>query len=771
MSKKSDALEYHSTGRKGKIEVIATKPCLTAQDLSLAYSPGVAEPCLAIEKNPEDAYQYTAKGNLVAVVSNGTAVLGLGNIGALAGKPVMEGKGVLFKRFADVDVFDIELNSEDPDEIIRAVQMLEPTFGGINLEDIKAPECFYIEEELKKTMNIPVFHDDQHGTAIISAAGLINALYLVGKKIGEIRLVVNGAGAASVACANLAISLGLKPENLIMCDTKGVIYQGRTEGMNKYKALFAVDTPLRTLEQAAAGADVLYGLSAKGAFTPDMVRTMAVNPIIFAMANPDPEITPEEAHAVRGDVLIATGRSDYPNQVNNVLGFPFIFRGALDVRATTINEEMKKAAVWALAELAREECPDSVCRAYGNVKFSFGRDYIIPKPFDPRALLRVAPAIARAAMESGVARMPIADMDRYVEQLEALQGKSKETLRMIINKAKSDPKRIVFPEGENEKVQRAVQKILEEGIAHPILLGSAAKIRSDLHEIGVDLDRVTIIDPASSDKSEPYARHLYTLRQRKGLTLSESRRLIARKSRVHFGCMMVREGDADTLLAGVDSNYADTIRPALEVIGKKEGLSSVHGLYMMVFKKGIFFLADTTVCIDPSSEELAETAVLAAETARLLEIEPSVAMLSMSNFGSVKHPQSVRVRAAVELVKQREPGLMIDGEMQADTAVVAEILQKSFPFTTLKQAANVLIFPDLTSGNICYKLLRNLGGAEAIGPILMGMNKPIHVLQHGDDVTDIVNMAAIAVVDAQNGRSPSASASVVMEAHFTPVFA
>jgi len=749
MSKNSKALDYHSTGRKGKIEVIATKPCQTAQDLSLAYSPGVAEPCLAIEKNPEDAYQYTAKGNLVAVVSNGTAVLGLGNIGALAGKPVMEGKGVLFKRFADVDVFDIELNSEDPDEIIRAVQMLEPTFGGINLEDIKAPECFYIEEELKKTMNIPVFHDDQHGTAIISAAGLINALHLVGKKIEEIRLVVNGAGAASVACANLAISLGLKRENLIMCDTKGVIYQGRTEGMNKYKALFAVDTPLRTLEQAAAGADVLYGLSAKGAFTPDMVRTMATNPIIFAMANPDPEITPEEARSVRGDVLIATGRSDYPNQVNNVLGFPFIFRGALDVRATTINEEMKKAAVYALAELAREECPDSVCRAYGNVKFSFGRDYIIPKPFDPRALMRVAPAIAQAAMDSGVARLPIADMAKYVEQLEALQGKSKETLRMIINKAKSDPKRIVFPEGENEKVQRAAQKILEEGIGHPILLGSAARIRSDLQEMGVDLDQVTVIDPATHEKSEAYAQELFGLRQRKGLTLSESRRLITRKSRVHFGCMMVREGDADTLLAGVDSHYAETIRPALQIIGKKEGLSSVHGLYMMVFKKGIFFLADTTVCIDPSSEELAETAILAAETARKLEIEPSVAMLSMSNFGSVKHPQAHRVRDAVELVKRREPGLMIDGEMQADTAVVAEILQKSFPFSTLKQAANVLVFPDLTSGNICYKLLRNLGGAEAIGPILMGMNKPIHVLQHGDDVMDIVNMAAIAVVDAQ----------------------
>ena len=751
MKESSAALEYHSTGRKGKIEVIATKPCQTAQDLSLAYSPGVAEPCLAIEQNPEDAYLYTAKGNLVAVVSNGTAVLGLGNIGALAGKPVMEGKGVLFKRFADVDVFDIELKSEDPDEIIRAVQLLEPTFGGINLEDIKAPECFYIEEELKKTMNIPVFHDDQHGTAIISAAGLINALLLVGKKIEDVRLVVNGAGAAAIACANLVVSLGLKPENLIMCDTKGVIYRGRTEGMNKYKERFAVDTPLRTLAEAAAGCDVLFGLSSKGAFTAEMVRAMAANPVIFAMANPDPEITPEEARSVRGDVMIATGRSDYPNQINNVLGFPFIFRGALDVRATVINEEMKQAAVFALAELAREECPDSVCRAYGNVKFSFGRDYIIPKPFDPRALLRVAPAIAKAAMDSGVARQPIADMDKYVETLESLQGKSKETLRMIINKAKCDPKTVVFPEGENEKILRAAQVLVEQGIAKPILLGSEAKIRATLRDLGIDLNGgVTIIDPATSEKSESYSNELFKLRQRKGLTLSESRRLTTRKSRTHFGCMMVRQGDADTLLAGVDSNYAETIRPALQVIGKQAGLSSVHGLYMMVFKKGIFFLADTTVCIEPTALELAETAILAAEKARILEIEPSIAMLSMSNFGSVRHPQADRVRAAVEIVKTKEPGLAVDGEMQADTAVVTELLQKGFPFSSLKQAANILVFPDLTSGNICYKLLHQLGGADAIGPILMGMNKPVHILQLGDDVMDIVNMAAIAVVDAQN---------------------
>ncbi|HEY4744916.1 MAG TPA: NADP-dependent malic enzyme [Desulfuromonadaceae bacterium] len=748
MAKKIDALEYHSMGRKGKIEVISTKPCLTARDLSLAYSPGVAEPCLEIEKNPEDAYKYTTKGNLVGVVSNGTAVLGLGNIGALAGKPVMEGKGVLFKRFADIDVFDIEVNSENPDEVIKFCQLIEPTFGGINLEDIKAPECFYIEEELKKTMNIPVFHDDQHGTAIISAAALINALELIEKRIDQIRIVVNGAGASAIACANLAISLGVKKELLIMCDTKGVIYQGRTEGMNKYKERFAVDTPLRTLEEAADGADVLFGLSSKGAFTSEMVRKMSKNPIIFAMANPDPEITPEEALAVRGDVLVATGRSDYPNQVNNVLGFPFIFRGALDVRATTINEEMKKAAVFALAQLAREECPDSVCRAYGNVKFSFGRDYIIPKPFDPRALLRVAPAVAQAAMDSGVARQPILDMDKYMEHLESLQGKAKETMRLIINKAKADPKRIAFPEGDNEKILRAAQILVEEEIAHPILIGSADKIRAKMQELGIELPDVPIIDTETSELSEEYAEELYRLRQRKGVTANEARRIIRRKSRNHFGSMMVRMGDADTMLSGIDAHYPDTIRPALEVVGKQPQLTSVHGMYMMVFKKGIYFLADTTVDIDPTPEELAETAILAAEKVRVLDIEPRIAMLSFSNFGSVAHPQALKVKRAVEIVKERAPDLIVEGEMHADTAVEQELLEH-FSFSKLKSSANILIFPDLNAGNICYKLLHHLGGADAIGPILMGMKKPVHVLQRGDDVNDIVNMAAIAVVDAQ----------------------
>jgi malate dehydrogenase (oxaloacetate-decarboxylating)(NADP+) len=752
MDKRQEALDYHSNGRKGKIEVISTKPCITSRDLSLAYSPGVAEPCLEIARNPEDAYKYTAKGNLVAVLSNGTAVLGLGNIGALAGKPVMEGKGVLFKRFANIDVFDIEVNTEIPAEVIRVCQLLEPTFGGINLEDIKAPECFQIEEELKKSMNIPVFHDDQHGTAIITTAALLNALHVVGKKINEIRVVINGAGAAAIACANLAVTLGMRKANIIMCDTKGVIYKGRSAGMNPYKERFAADTHYRTLDEAGAGADVLLGLSVRGAFTREMIGKLAKNPIIFAMANPDPEITPEEVKEVRDDAIVATGRSDYPNQVNNVLGFPFIFRGALDVRATAINEEMKIAAAHALAQLAREECPESVSRAYGNIKFSFGRDYIIPKPFDPRTLLRVAPAVARAAMDSGVARQPIEDMGKYVEHLEALQGRAKEIMRHIINMAKADPKRIVLPEGGHEKILRAAQIMIEEGIAVPILLGNRKVIGEKIEELHLGLNGVTIIDPDDSPDTEHYAQVLFGLRRRKGVTLSEAHLLIRRGSGTYYGSVMVRLGDADALLSGIDAHYPDIIRPALEVIGKREELSSVHGLYMMVFKRGIFFLADTTVCIDPTSEELAETAILAAEMARVLEIEPRIAMLSFSNFGSVKRPDAIKVKRAVEMVKERAPQLVVDGEMQSDTAVTPEILAADYPFSTLKGAANVLIFPDLTSGNICYKLLNRLGGADAIGPILMGMKKPIHVLQRGDDVVNIINMAAIAVVDAQNSQ-------------------
>ena len=748
MSKKQDALDYHSSGRKGKIEVITTKPCVTSRDLSLAYSPGVAEPCLEIEKNPDDAYKYTAKGNLVAVVSNGTAVLGLGDIGALAGKPVMEGKGVLFKRFADVDVFDIELNTKDSDEIIRTVKILEPTFGGINLEDIKGPECFYIEEKLKEIMDIPVFHDDQHGTAIIANAGLINALETVGKKIEEIKIVVNGAGAAGIACAQMALTLGADPKKMILCDTKGVIYNGRSEGMNEYKQRFATDLPCRTLEEAMVEADVFFGVSSKGALTPAMVKSMAKDPVIFAMANPDPEITPDEAKAVRGDVIIGTGRSDYNNQVNNVLCFPFLFRGALDTHARAINDEMKMAACLALAKLAKEDVPDSVRKAYGGVDIKFGREYLIPKPFDPRVLLHVAPAVAKAAMDSGVARLPIDDLDKYRERLEALQGRSKEIMRVLINKARSNPKRVVFPEGEEDKILRAVAIILDEGIAVPILLGDVEVIRARARELNIDLGDTEIIDPRQSEKTPGYTEELFARRQRKGVTLAEARRML-RNNRNYFGAMMVEKGDADTMLSGINAHYPDTIRPALEIIGKKEGLSKVHGMYMMVTKKDVVFFADTTVNIEPTAEELAETAILTAEKARHFEIEPRVAMLSFSNFGSADHPLTLNVKRATALVKQRAPELIVDGEMQANVALDPDLVARQFPFSKLKGDANVFIFPDLQSGNISYKLLHKLGGAEQIGPILMGTKKPIHVLQRGDDVADIVNMAAVAVVDVQ----------------------
>ena len=748
MSKRQDALDYHSSGRRGKIEVISTKPCATSRDLSLAYSPGVAEPCLEIEKNPDDAYLYTAKGNLVAVVSNGTAVLGLGDIGALAGKPVMEGKGILFKRFADVDVFDIELNTKDSDEIIRTVKILEPTFGGINLEDIKGPECFYIEEELQKIMNIPVFHDDQHGTAIIANAGLLNALELTGKKIENIKIVVNGTGAAGVACANMSLTLGAKPENLICCDTKGVIYKGRTEGMNLYKERLANDTPARTLEEAMVGADVFFGVSAKDAVTADMVRSMAKDPVIFAMANPDPEITPPEAKAVRDDVIVGTGRSDYANQVNNVLCFPFLFRGALDTHASAINAEMKMAACMALAELAKQDVPDSVRKAYGNIPLSFGREYLIPKPFDPRVLLHVAPAVAQAAMDSGVARRPIENMEKYRESLEALQGRSKEIMRQLINKAKAQPKRVVFPEGEEDKILRAAQILLDEGIAIPILLGDRAEIEGRIAALNLDLGNITIIDPMNSPDTVRYTEALFALRQRKGVTLAEAKRLV-RRNRNYFGSMMVNFGDADALVSGLNYHYPDTIRPALEVIGKQDGLSKVHGLYMMVFKKEVVFFADATVTIEPSAEELAETAILAAQKARTFGVEPRVAMLSFSNFGSAPHPLTLNVKRATDLVKERAPELVVDGEMQANVALDPELVARQFPFSQLKGNANVFIFPDLQSGNISYKLLNKLGGAETVGPILMGMKKPVHVLQRGDDVTDIVNMAAVAVVDAQ----------------------
>ncbi len=748
MSKRQEALDYHSMGRKGKIEVITTKPCATSRDLSLAYSPGVAEPCLEIEKNPDDAYKYTAKGNLVAVVSNGTAVLGLGDIGALAGKPVMEGKGVLFKSFADVDVFDIELNTKDSDELIRTVKLLEPTFGGINLEDIKGPECFYIEEELNKIMNIPVFHDDQHGTAIISAAGMLNALEIVGKDISKSKIVVNGAGAAGIACANLAITMGIDKKNVILCDTKGVIYKGRTAGMNEYKERLAAETDARTLADAMVDADIFFGVSAKGALTTDMLKSMAKDPIVFAMANPDPEITPPDAKAVRGDVIIGTGRSDYNNQVNNVLCFPFLFRGALDTHASAINDEMKLACVKALAELAKEDVPDSVRKAYAGEEIKFGREYIIPKPFDPRVLLHVAPAVAQAAMDSGVARRPIENMDEYKERLEAMQGHSKQIMRTLINKAKSCPKRIVFPEGEEEKIMRAAQILVDEGIAKPILLGDEAEIRDNAAKANLDLTGITIIDPVKSDMIESYTEEFYTMRQRKGVTQAEAHRTM-NKSRNHFGSMMVLKGDADTLLSGINHHYPETIRPALEVIGKHEKLSKVHGMYMMVTKKEATFFADTTVAIEPTAEELAETAILTAQKARQFDFEPKVAMLSFSNFGSASHPLTTKVKEATKMVKAYDPDLVVEGEMQANVALDPELVEKQYPFSQVKGDANVFIFPDLQSGNIAYKLLHKLGGAEQIGPILMGMKKPVHILQRGDAVADIINMSAVAVVDAQ----------------------
>jgi malate dehydrogenase (oxaloacetate-decarboxylating)(NADP+) len=753
MSKRQDALDYHSTGRKGKIEVITTKPCATSRDLSLAYSPGVAEPCLEIERDPTLAYEYTAKGNLVAVVSNGTAVLGLGDIGALAGKPVMEGKGVLFKRFADVDVFDIELNTKDSDELIRTVKILEPTFGGINLEDIKGPECFYIEEKLKEIMDIPVFHDDQHGTAIIANAGLLNALEITGKKIEEIKVVVNGAGAAGIACAQMALVLGADPKKMILCDTKGVIYNGRTEGMNEYKQRFATDLPCRTLEEAMVDADVFFGVSSKDALSAAMVKSMAKDPVIFAMANPDPEITPADAKAVRGDVIIGTGRSDYNNQVNNVLCFPFLFRGALDTHARAINDEMKMAACLALASLAKEDVPDSVRKAYGGVEIKFGREYLIPKPFDPRVLLHVAPAVAKAAMDSGVARRPIEDLDKYRERLEALQGRSKEIMRVLINKARSNPKRLVFPEGDEDKILRAAAILIEEGIAIPILLGNVEVIRKRAQELNLELGDTQIIDPRETDKFQEYTEALFAMRQRKGVTLAEARRMM-RNNRNYFGAMMVQNGDADTMLSGINAHYPDTIRPALEVIGKLDHLSKVHGMYMLVTKKDVVFCADTTVAIEPTAEELAETAILTAQYASHFDIEPRVAMLSFSNFGSAEHPLTVKVKRATAMVKQLDPNLIIDGEVQANVALDPELVERQFPFSKLKGNANCFIFPDLQSGNICYKMLHKLGGAETVGPILMGMKKPVHVLQRGDDVSEIVNMAAVAVVDVQemNGK-------------------
>jgi malate dehydrogenase (oxaloacetate-decarboxylating)(NADP+) len=744
---REDALEYHSREPRGKVEVVPTKPTATQRDLSLAYTPGVAEPCLEIAADPMKVYEYTAKGNLVAVISNGTAVLGLGNIGPAAGKPVMEGKGVLFKRFAGIDVFDLELATEDPEELIRAVKLLEPTFGGINLEDIKAPECFEIEQRLKREMSIPVFHDDQHGTAIISGAALVNACAIAGKRIEDVKIVFAGAGAAAIGCVWLYLLLGARKENLILCDRQGVIWKGRPGDRDRYKLEYAAATEARTIAEALVGADVFIGLSGPGVVTADDLRAMAPDPIVFAMANPTPEIGFEEAVEARPDVIMATGRSDYPNQVNNVLGFPFIFRGALDVLATDINEPMKLAAARALAELAREDVPDSVLKAYGLESLRFGRDYLIPKPFDHRVLLRVAPAVARAAMESGVARRPIADPDAYVRRLEHLISRRMELMQGLQDRAKRAPKRIVFPEGENAKILRAAKILVDAGIARPILVARPERIAGKLAELGLDPGEVTIVDHEASPRLADYRQRLHERRRRDGVSLEEAARLL--RGRNWFATMMVETGDADGLISGVTWQYPDTIRPALQVIGTRPGVRRVAGAYILLLRDRLLFLADTTVNIDPDAETLAEIALATAELAQRFGVTPRVALLSFSNFGSNSHPAARKVRRAVEIARRRDPELMIDGEMQADTAILPSLLEEHYPWSELRGGANVLVFPELQSANTAYKLVWRLAGAEAIGPILLGMARPVHVLQPGVEVADVVNMATLCVVDAQ----------------------
>ena len=743
-----EVLDYHRLGRPGKVQVVPTKPAQTQRDLSLAYTPGVAQVTLEIVREPELAYELTAKGNLVAVVSNGSAILGLGDRGALASKPVMEGKGLLFKRFADIDVFDIEINARTPEEIIAVVQALEPTFGGINLEDIKAPECFIVEETLQARMNIPVFHDDQHGTAIVSGAALLNALEITGKPIEQLRVVITGAGAAGIACANFWVGLGIRRENIFMVDIDGVLYTGRAKGMNPYNARYAQATPARTLADVIKGADVFLGVSAANILTPEMVMTMAKEPLIFALANPDPEIKYELAKAARPDALVATGRSDYPNQINNVLGFPFIFRGALDVRARAINEPMKIAAAHALAALAKEDVPDSVLKAYGLDALRFGPDYIIPKPIDQRVLLRLAPAVARAAIESGVARKTL-DLAQYREQLEARFGKGRELMRLIVNKARSSPKRIAFGEGEEPQVIRAAMQVQDEGIGFPILLGHRAAIEQRIAELGLDF-RPAIISPnerRAAPNFEKYVETYHQIRERKGVTRGmASRRMTGRN---YYGPMMVRLGDAEAYVSGLNYNYPEVIRPALEIVRTRAHVNKVAGMYIVIPKdQRVFFFTDATVNIDPRAEDLAEIAILAADAACNFDVEPRVALLSFSNFGSTPHVLADKVRRAVELVRAQRPNLPVDGEMQADTAVVAKILEERYPFARVREP-NVLVFPNLEAANVAYKLVHHLGDAETIGPILLGMGKPVHVLQQGDEVKDIVNMAAIAVVDAQ----------------------
>jgi malate dehydrogenase (oxaloacetate-decarboxylating)(NADP+) len=755
MSIEEEALEYHSRPPSGKLEIIPTKPCLTQHDLALAYSPGVAAPCLAIEADPDAAYRYTARGNLVGIITNGTAVLGLGNIGPLAGKPVMEGKAILFKRFAGLDAMDLELATTDPDRFCDAVRLLEPTFGGINLEDIKAPECFYIEERLQREMQIPVFHDDQHGTAIISGAALLNALDLMGKDIAGARIVFSGAGAAALATARFYLALGARREHIVICDRQGVIYQGRDGDMNPYKAEFAAATPARTLAEALVDADVFVGVSAARTVTPAMIAAMAPRPIIFALANPDPEIGYDEAKAARPDAIVATGRSDYPNQVNNVLCFPFLFRGALDVRATGINEAMKIAAARSLAALAREDVPDSVARAYGAGPLRFGPDYVIPKPLDDRVLLWVAPAVARAAMESGAARQAL-DVDRYREALEVYLGTSRELMRIVYNKARLDPRRIVLAEGEHEKIIRAAAQLAVEGLAQPILLGDPARIGRRAAELQVRLPGVEIVDPQTDARCPAYAERLYTLRHRKGLTPSEARALIANPN--YFAAVMVEQGAAEGMVSGLSFHYPEVLRPPLQVIGTAPGTRVAAGVYLVTTRDRVLFFADTTVNIEPDAATLAEIALLTAALARKFDIEPRVALLSFSNFGSVRGPRTDRLRAAVDLVRARDPGLLIDGEMQANTALDPAILNGTYPLNRLHGPANVLIFPNLEAGNIAYKLMQGLANAEVIGPILVGMGKPVHILQRDDDVREVVNLAVLAVVEAQD-RARQAEAS------------
>lgn len=740
-----DVFEYHRRGRPGKIEVVPTKPLATQRDLSLAYSPGVAEAVLEVARNPLASYELTAKSNLVAVISNGTAILGLGNRGALASKPVMEGKGVLFKRFADVDVFDIEINAKTAEEVITVVRALAPTFGGINLEDIKAPECFEIEQRLRAELDIPVFHDDQHGTAIISGAALLNAVKVTGKRLDQMHVVVSGAGASAIASANFYVQLGILKENIIMVDSTGVIYAGREENMNPYKLQYAVDTDARTLADAVRGSDIFLGLSGPGVLTGEMVKTMAEDPIIFALANPTPEIMPEEAWAARSDVIMATGRSDYPNQVNNVLGFPFIFRGALDVYARQIDESMKFAAAQALADLTMEDIPDSVLNAYGLSSLRFGREYLIPKPLDPRVLLWVAPAVAKAGMESGVARREI-DIEAYRGELIRRQGIGQQVRNQIVSKAKSGaPTRVVFAEGEEPKIVRAAAQVQDEGIAHPILLGRKERILEIIEEVGL---RFTpdIVDMSDEALREKYRAVLYQNRQRSGVTEARSRTLI--RDRNYFAPLMLQMGEADALISGLTYEYPDVLRPALQIFHTRPGVVHASGVYLVIVKGRVYLFTDATVNINPDAATLAEIAILAADFAKTLDIDPRVAMLSFSNFGSTPDAESHKVREAVNLVRDRRPDIIVDGEMQADTAVVAEIVEARYPFSQVKDA-NILVFPDLSSANIAYKLLARLGGAQTIGPILLGIGAPVHVLQAGADVEEIVAMAAVAAMDAQ----------------------